>query len=85
MPCSDFKCKEDRPYDEHIPHKTKKCKGIHSTVQAEIIEIDSLYPADLKKCWAYSGFIDIFVKYYDVESGYAFFTCVLFLIKITTT
>ena len=50
-PCSDLKCKEDRKYDEHIPHKTQKCKGIHSTVQAEIIEIDSLYPADLKKCW----------------------------------
>ena len=24
-----------------IPHKTQKCKGIHSTVQAEIIKIDS--------------------------------------------
>ena len=38
-------------YDENIPDKTQKCKGIHSTVQAEIIEIDCLYPADYKKCW----------------------------------
>ena len=44
-PCSDLKCKENRKYDEHIPHKTQNCKGIHSTVQSEIIEIDSLYPA----------------------------------------
>ena len=48
---SDLKCKENRQYDEHIPQKTQKCKGIHSTVQAPIIEIDSLYPVDLKKCW----------------------------------
>ena len=33
------------------PHKTQKCKVIHLTVKAEIFEIDSLYPADLKKCW----------------------------------
>ena len=51
MPCSDLKCKENRQNDEHIPHKTQKWKGIHSTDQAEIIEIYSLYSADLKKCW----------------------------------
>ena len=38
----------NRQYDEHIPGKTQKWKGIHLTDQAEIIEIDSLYPADLK-------------------------------------
>ena len=48
---SDYKCKENRQLGEHIPHKTQKCKGIHSTDQAEIIQIDSLYSADLKKCW----------------------------------
>ena len=47
-PCSDLKCKENPQYDEHTPHKTQKCKGIHSTVQADII---SVHPADLKKCW----------------------------------
>ena len=32
------------------PYKTQKCKGIHSTCQAEIIDIDSfLYPVDLWK------------------------------------
>ena len=48
-----IKCKEKRQfwYDEHIPRKTQKCKGIHWTDQAEIIEIDSLYPADLQMCW----------------------------------
>ena len=29
----------------------QKCTGIQSTVQAEIIEIDILYPTYLKKCW----------------------------------
>ena len=37
-PCSDLKCEENRQYDEHIPHKTQKCKGINSTIKAEIIE-----------------------------------------------
>ena len=50
-PCSDLKCEENRQYDEHIPHKTQKCKGIHSTVKAENIEIESLYFADLKQFW----------------------------------
>ena len=40
-PCSDLKCEENRQYDEHIPHKTQKCKGIHSRGQDIIIEIDS--------------------------------------------
>ena len=48
---SDFKCKENRQYDEHIPYKTQKCKGIHLTVQAEIMNIISVRPADFKKCW----------------------------------
>ena len=47
----DLNCKENRQYDEHITHKTQKCKGIHSIVQAKIIEIDSLHAADLKMCW----------------------------------
>ena len=34
-----------------IQYKIQKCKGIHSIVQAEIIEIDSFHPADKKKCW----------------------------------
>ena len=34
------KCKENRQYNEHIPHKTKMCKGIHSTVQVEMIDIE---------------------------------------------
>ena len=84
-PCSDLKCKENRQYDEHIQHKTQKCKGIYSTVLDEIIEIDSLYPADLKMLGAYSGLVDIFVNIYNVEARYAFFTCASFLIKITNT
>ena len=44
----DLKFKENRQYNEHSPYKTQKCKNIHSTVQAEIIDIDSVYPADLK-------------------------------------
>ena len=38
---NDFKCKENRQYDEHILHKTQKFKGIHLTVQAEIMNITS--------------------------------------------
>ena len=36
---SDLKCKENRQYDEYIPYKTQKYKGIHLTVLAEIISI----------------------------------------------
>ena len=62
-----MKCKESRLYDEHIPHKIPKCKGIHSTVQAEIIEINGLYHADFKKVLgAYSGLIAFFVNFYYV-------------------
>ena len=48
---SDFKCKEIRKYNEHIPHKTQKCKGIHLSVQVEIMNIIRVHPADFKKCW----------------------------------
>ena len=49
--------------------KLKRCKDIYSTVQAEIIEIENLYSADLKKVLgAYPGIIDIFVNVYDVEA-----------------
>ena len=34
---SDLECKENRQYDEHILHKTYKCKDLHSPVLAEII------------------------------------------------
>ena len=34
---------------------------------------------------AYSGLIDIFLNFYDVEARYAFFTYASFLIKITST
>ena len=47
-PRSDLKCDENRPYDEHSPYKTQQFKGIHSTVKGEIIDIDSLYSADLE-------------------------------------
>ena len=57
-------------YDEHIPNKTQKCKGIHSTVQAEILEIYSLYPADLKTIKICLIF---FVNFYDEEACRAFF------------
>ena len=50
-PRSKFKCKENRQYDKYITHKTQKCKGIHLTVQAEIMNIISVHPADFKKCW----------------------------------
>ena len=51
-----------------------------------IIEIDSLYPADLKKCLeAYSGLIDILVNFYDKEARCAFVTYAGFLIKIMST
>ena len=80
-PCSDLKYKENRKYDEHIPHKTQKCKGIHSTVQAEIIEIDRLYPADYKKCWE----LILVSLIYNEEARCAFFTYARFLIKVTST
>ena len=43
--------------DEHIPHKTQKYKGIHLTVEAEIMIINNVHPADFKKkvLVAYSG------------------------------
>ena len=85
-PYSGLKCKENRQYNEHIPPKTKTCKDIHSTVQAKIIEIDSLHPAKfIKVLGAYSGLVKIFVKFYNVESRNACFTCASFLIKITIT
>ena len=37
---------ENRHYDEHIPHKTQKCKSIHLTVQAAIMNINSLHSAN---------------------------------------
>ena len=49
-------------------------KGIHSTVQTEIIEIDSLYPADLKTCWELILVSLIF--FYDEEAW-----CTFFLLK----
>ena len=65
--------KENLQYDKHIPHETQKGKGIYSTIQAEITEIDSLYPAVFKKVLgAYSGLIYIFVNNYDVEGRWAF-------------
>ena len=70
---SRLKCKENRLYDEHIPHKSQKCKGIHSSVQAQIIGIDSLYPADSKNVrGAYLGLVYIFVNFYDEEAQCAF-------------
>ena len=48
------------------------CKGIHSTVQAEIHNINSLYFSDLKVLGTYSGLNDMFVYYYDVEARCAF-------------
>ena len=43
---------------------------MHSTVQAKIIEIDNLYPADLKKklLGAHSCLSNIFVNLNDVEA-----------------
>ena len=35
-------------YDEHILNKTQRCKDKHLIVQVEIMNIDSLHPADLK-------------------------------------
>ena len=71
--------------DEHIPHKTRKYKGIHLTVEAEIMIINNAHPADFTKS-ARSLFwlIDIFVNYYDVEARRAFSTNARFLIKITS-
>ena len=44
----DLKCKEIRQYDKHIPHKTQRCKGIHLTVEAEIMNNNSVHPVDVK-------------------------------------
>lgn len=43
----------------NIPYKTRKCKGIHLTYHAEIINHDRLYPVVKKILGAYSGLIDI--------------------------
>ena len=47
-PCSDLKCKKIAKTTSkfHIKLDYKKCKRVHSTVQAENVENDSLYPAD---------------------------------------
>ena len=82
-----FKCKENSQYDEHIPHQTQKCNDMHLTVQAEIVNIDSVHPADFEKCREFvlvSSVIDIFINYYDVEARCAIFTTARFLIKITS-
>ena len=45
----------------------------HSTVQAETIHTDILYPAVLKLYKEFfSNLIEIFVNYYDVEARFAF-------------
>ena len=41
---------KNRQYDKHNPHKTKKCKDIHLTVQAEIMNINSVHHEGFKKC-----------------------------------
>ena len=66
---SDFEYKEKRQYDEHISHKTQKCKCIQLTLQAEIMKINSLHPLDLKKnvLGANSVLIDIFKNHYDED------------------
>ena len=64
-----LKIQENPQYDENIPHKPQKCKGIQSTVQAEIIEMDSFK----KVLGDYSGLIDMFVYFYDEEARSAFF------------
>ena len=54
-------------------------QGIHvySIVQAEIFEIDSFYPAYLKKVLgAIYSLIDIFVNFYDEEVQCDFFLLV---------
>ena len=33
-------------YNEHIQHKTQKCKFINSIDQDELMDINSLYPED---------------------------------------
>mgnify|MGYP003692042979 CR=1 FL=1 len=63
-------------------YKTQKCKGIHSIVEVKIIDIDSLYPIDIKKALrGYSGLIVIFVNYHDVEARFSFLTDVRVGIK----
>ena len=56
-------------------------KGMHSTVQTEIIEIDSIYPADLKTCWELILVALIF--FYDEEAWCTFFFYLSTLFKST--
>ena len=51
---NDLKCNENYQYNEHIPHETHMCKGIHPIVLTEILNMDSLYPAELKSCWEHT-------------------------------
>lgn len=46
QPCSDLKCKDNCQLDELIP---QIIQGIHSSAHAEIIDIDIIYPVNLKK------------------------------------
>ena len=74
---------DNRQYNERISQKYLKRKGIHSTVQVELMNNDSLHPADLKiMLGACSGLIDVFLHFYDVEAGCLFLTDARFLIKI---
>ena len=51
--------------------KTKSARTDHSTDQVEIMNIDSLCPADSTQVLeGYLGLIDIFVIYYDVEARF---------------
>lgn len=73
---------------EHISHKTQKCKGLHSTIQAEIMNINSLLYLQIQKVLgAYSDitYYDTIVKYHDAATWCAFFTNVRIIIKITST
>ena len=76
---------KNRQYDGHIPYKTQKCKGIHLTVKAQIMTINSLHPADFKKYWELILVsLILFINYYDVQAWFAFFTDAGSLIKIMT-
>ena len=48
--CSDLKCKEFSNTTSIFHIKLKIVREYTQSIQANIIEIDSLYPADLKKC-----------------------------------
>ena len=65
--------------------KLKNFKGIHLTDPAEIIEIDSLYPSDLKKCWELILVSLIFCIFYNEETRCELLTYARFLIKIANT